>query len=68
MTLGERVPSRQLIDDSRTFARLCQALAERMDIRFADAGNWDIPLAYDGVHFTEQGHKIFATRLVEKFK
>lgn len=68
MTLGERVPSRQIIDDSRTFARLCQALAERMDIRFADAGNWDIPLAYDGAHFTEQGHKIFATRLVEKFK
>lgn len=68
MTLGEWVPSRQLIDDSRTFARLCQAMAERMDIRFADAGNWDIPLAYDGVHFTEQGHKIFAARLLEELK
>lgn len=68
MALGEWVPSRQLIDDSRTFARLCQTLAEGMDIRFADAGNWDIPLAYDGVHFTEQGHIIFAARLLEELK
>ncbi len=68
MALGEWVPSRQLIDDSHTFARLSQALAERLDIRFADAGNWDIPLAYDGVHFAEQGHKNFAAKLLEEFK
>ena len=58
--------SPQLIDNSCTFARLCQALAERMGIRFADAG--DIPLAYDGVHFTEQGHKAFAAGLLEELK
>ena len=37
MTLGAWVPSQQLIDDSRTFARLCQTLAEQLGIRFADA-------------------------------
>ena len=68
MTLGAWVPSPQLIDDSRAFARLCQALAEQLGIRFADAGKWDIPLAYDGVHFTEQGHKAFAARLLEELK
>ena len=68
MAMGEWVPSPQLIEDSRTFARLCQALAERLSIRFADAGKWDIPLAYDGVHFTEQGHKIFAAGLLEELK
>ena len=68
VTLGEWVPSPQLIDDSRTFARFCQALAERLVIRFADAGKWDIPLAYDGVHFTEQGHKNFAAGLLEELK
>ena len=68
MALGEWVPSPQLIDDSRTFARLCQTLAERMGIRFADAGKWDIPLSYDGVHFTEQGHKAFAAGLLEELK
>ena len=68
MTLGAWVPSQQLIDASRTFARLCQALAKQMDLRFVDAGKWDIPLAYDGVHFTEQGHKTFAAGLLEELK
>lgn len=68
VTQGAWVPSPQLIDDSRTFARLCQTLSERLGIRFADAGKWDISLAYDGVHFTEQGHKVFAAGLLEKLK
>lgn len=65
---GAWVPNQQLIDDSRTFAQLCQALAEQLGIRFADAGKWDIPLAYDGVHFTEQGHRAFAAGLLEVLK
>ncbi len=64
MAMGEWVPS----PHSRTFAQLCQALAERLGIRFTDAGKWDIPLAYDGVHFTEQGHKAFAAGLLEELK
>lgn len=68
MTLGAWVPSPQFIDDSRTFARLCRALAGQLGIRFANAGNWDISLAYDGVHFTEQGHKAFAVGLLEELK
>lgn len=68
MTLGAWVPNPQFIDDSRTFARLCRALAGQLDIRFANAGNWDISLAYDGVHFTEQGHRAFATGLLEELK
>ena len=68
VTLGAWVPDQQLINDSRTFARLCQALTEQLDIHFADAGKWDIPLAYDGVHFTEQGHRAFAAGLLEVLK
>lgn len=68
MALGGWVPSQQLIDDSHSFAQLCQVLAERMEIRFADAGKWNIPLAYDGVHFTKQGHRAFATGLLEELK
>ncbi len=68
VALGAWVPSRQLIDNSHAFARACQALAEGLGIRFADAGKWNIPLAYDGVHFTEQGHKAFAAGLLEEFK
>lgn len=68
VALGAWVPNQQLIDDSHTFAELCQALAERMDVRFVDAGKWDIPLAYDGVHFTEQGHRAFAAGLLEELR
>ena len=66
--LGAWVPDQQLIDDSHTFARLCQNLTEQLGIRFADAGKWDISLAYDGVHFTEQGHRAFAAGLLEVVK
>ena len=66
--LGAWVPNQQLIDDSRTFAQLCHALAAQLGIRFADAGKWDILLAYDGVHFTEQGHRTFAAGLLEELK
>ena len=65
---GAWVPDQQLIDDSCADARLCQTLAEQLGIHFADAGKWDIPLAYDGVHFTEQGHRAFAARLLEELK
>ena len=65
---GAWVPDQQLMDDFHTFARLCQALAEHLGIRFADAGKWNIPLAYDGIHFTEQGHKTFAAELLEELK
>ena len=68
MAMGEWVATPQLIEDSLIFAQLCQTLAERLGIRFADAGKWDIPPAYDGVHFTEQGHKAFATGLLEELK
>ena len=64
MVLGEWVPSQQLIDDSHAFAHSCQALAQRLSIFFSYAGDWNISLAYDGVHFTPQGHRAFATGLL----
>ena len=68
VALGAWVPSQQLIDDSHTFARCCKVLTEHLGVRFADAGRWDIPMAYDGVHFTEQGHRAFAIKLLEELK
>ena len=65
MRRGEWVPDQQLADDSCAFARCCRDLAGRLGIRFADAGDWDISLAYDGVHFTQQGHRAFAAGLLE---
>lgn len=64
MRLGEWVPNQQLIDASRAFAQSCQTLTRRLGVRFADAGRWNISMAYDGVHFTEQGHRAFAAGLL----
>lgn len=68
MALGEWVASQQLIDDSHTFAGYCQSLAQRLAIHFVNAGDWGISLAYDGVHFTEQGHRAFAAKLLEALR
>ena len=61
---GEWVPDRQLTDASVDFAGRCRALAGRLGIRFACAGEWNIALAHDGVHFTPQGHRAFAAGLL----
>ena len=65
MKFGQWVQDQELIDDSITLAKAYQALSERLDIRFADAGEWNIPLAYDGVHLTQEGHRAFAEGLIE---
>ncbi len=57
---GAWVQEQRLIDASAELAVQYRALAERLGVRFADAGAWDVGLAYDGVHFTEQGHRAFA--------
>ena len=38
-------------------------IADRLQIGFADPFRWDIPMAYDGVHFTEEGHRVFAEKI-----
>ena len=49
-----------LIDASARLAALYRTLAQDRAVAFADAGEWHIPLAFDGVHFTEEGHVKFA--------
>jgi lysophospholipase L1-like esterase len=63
MVRGAWVPDDGLVEESWNLVRQYEALAERRGIRFADAGEWDIALAYDGVHFTEEGHARFAEGL-----
>ncbi len=63
MKRGEWVPNQELIDASKELAAMYQALAEQLGTGFVDAGKWNIPLAYDGVHFTEEDHRLFAERL-----
>ena len=63
MRRGAWVPEGRLVEGSARLAALYRALAERRGDWFADAGEWGIELAYDGVHFSEAGHARFAEML-----
>ena len=64
---GTWVAEEGLIDASAQLAGLYRTLAQDKAIAFADAGAWDIPLACDGVHFTEEGHRRFAEQAQAAF-
>ena len=61
---GTWVNDQALIEASQTYAQYCQQIAQQLGLHFANAGEWGISIAYDGVHFTEQGHCIFAAKLM----
>ncbi len=42
-------------------------LAKQYDIEAFDAASWNIPMGYDGVHFTIEGHKQFAKKFLGDF-
>ena len=62
MKLGEWVPSRILVDASRQLRELYQDLGVRC------TGGWEISLTFDGVHFTAEGHTVFAEHLYRYLK
>ena len=63
MKRGAWVTEESLIAESVKLAVEYQNLSQRLGIAFAKAGQWNVPLAFDGVHFTEQGHRAFAKGL-----
>ena len=60
---GEWVGSEELVRRSKELANAYRKIAGLPGVRFVDTKDWNIPLCYDGVHFTEQGHRIFAEKL-----
>lgn len=63
MREGAWVTDPRLVKASLSLADAYQQLALMMGIHFANAGDWNISLAFDGVHFTEDGHTAFARGL-----
>lgn len=61
---GEWVTEPEIPGRSVRYAALCGALAREFGLAFADAGAWDVDLAFDGVHFSEEGHRAFANGLL----
>ena len=62
---GEWVTSAAQIAESEKLAGIYRALAGKAGIFFADAGLWNVEFAFDGVHFTADGHAVFAAGLSE---
>lgn len=60
---GAWVDDPRLTEHAQTLAGRCRVLAEDLGTRFADPGQWDLHLAYDGVHLTEEDHRRFAEAL-----
>ena len=63
MKRGAWVTEENLIAESVKLAEAYQALSLRLGIAFVNAGQWNVELTFDGVHFTEEGHRAFAEGL-----
>ena len=57
---------RQITESERLGERLA-LLAKRLKITFTDAGKWELPAVYDGVHLSEEGHRRFAEEIIKDF-
>ena len=65
LRFGDWVQTRELIDESKRLGGLYRQLAGKLDIALADAGDWDVSLTFDGVHFSPEGHAAFAKGLAQ---
>ena len=60
MKPGEWVYEKRLLTESARIGAFYEAVARRLGIAFANAEEWNIDLAFDGVHFLPSGHAAFA--------
>ena len=65
MKPGAWVQGEAQIQESIKLGRLYRDVANELGTDFADAAEWDVEVAFDGVHFTEKGHKAFAQGLMK---
>ena len=68
MKRGAWVPTDELVAESICLAEEYKLLAEKLNIPFVDTRLWNIELAFDGVHFTEEGHHTFAEKLGKELR
>ncbi|MCD8222899.1 MAG: GDSL-type esterase/lipase family protein [Clostridiales bacterium] len=60
MRPGAWVEEERLLTESRRLGAQYREVAGRLSTAFLDTGEWDIPMSFDGVHFSEEGHRRFA--------
>ena len=65
---GEWVMDDDLVEESQELGERYRELAYKKGIMFADSAEWDIEMTFDGVHFSSEGHAVFAQKLEELLK
>ena len=65
LQFGEWVMDDEIIEESQELGQAYREVAERKSCLFADAGEWEIEMTFDGVHFSPEGHAIFAQKMNE---
>lgn len=66
MVRGAWVAEDRLCRESKRLGEEYRKVAEQMRIKFTEAGRWNIPMVFDGVHFSEEGHRNFAGGILEE--
>ncbi len=64
---GEKSPEplmRRFYEESVRMNEGYRLLAEKYRVRFADAGKWNVPLAFDQIHLSKEGHRVFAEQMI----
>ena len=60
---GAWITDDRLLEDCVRLNAVYRTVAEKLGVRFVDATDWDIDVTFDGVHYSEKGHKTFAEQL-----
>ena len=68
MKRGAWVPTDDLVKESIQLAEEYKSLAEKLNSPFVDTREWNMELTFDCVHFTEDGHHVFAEKLGKELR
>lgn len=68
MKSGTWADKERFVTESEKLGRLYKETAEAEGVAFTDAAEFGVKLDYDGVHFSEEGHKIFAENMKKVFE
>lgn len=60
MQRGTWITEERLERESAALGAAYKALSQRLGTRFADSAQWNIEVLFDGVHYSEKGHRSFA--------
>lgn len=60
---GAWVSDEKQIEESGKLISFYRALSAEMGIGYVNTAEWELPISFDGVHFTEHAHIIFADRI-----